>query len=57
VICDVVASAQYDAEVRSAFVDRFWQPRRALSSGRLHRAMSDDQVRQDLDVETTLDTL
>jgi len=56
-IRELVAESQVDAVVARAFVDRFWQPRRDLSTAFLQRAIERGQVRDDIVVEVALDAI
>ena len=56
-IREVLADAISDEAVAAGFVERFWQPRRDLSTQFLMRAMERGQVRNDVDVEAALDSI
>jgi AcrR family transcriptional regulator len=54
---EILAESYGHPDVARGFVERFWQPRRELSTAFLRQAMSRGQVRPDLDVEAALDTV
>jgi AcrR family transcriptional regulator len=56
-IREVVAEAQRDPAIANDFVDRFWQPRRELSTAFIHRAVERGEVRADVEVEAVLDAV
>jgi hypothetical protein len=56
-IREIVAESQTDAGVAREFVERFWQPRRDLSTAFLQRAIERGQVRPDIDIEAALDAI
>jgi AcrR family transcriptional regulator len=57
VIRELVAEAQADPSVAEEFRERFWQPRRELSTACIRAGIARSQVRGDLPVETALDTI
>jgi AcrR family transcriptional regulator len=54
---EVLAEASSDPKVAQDFIDRFWQPRRELSTEFLLRSIQRGQVRADIDVEAALDAI
>ncbi len=57
VIRTVLGEAPSDPGVGQDFIDRFWQPRRDLSTAFLLRAIERGQVRADVDLEAALDAI
>jgi AcrR family transcriptional regulator len=56
-IRELIAESQADANIGREFVDRFWQPRRDLSTAFLERSIERGQVRRDIDLEAALDAI
>ncbi len=56
-IRELVGEAQTDPAVAREFLERFWQPRRDLSTAFLRRAVERGEVRQDVDTEAALDAI
>jgi AcrR family transcriptional regulator len=56
-IRELVAESQVDPSIAREFVERFWQPRRDLSTAFLCQAIERGQVRGDIDVEAALDAI
>src|SRR3954451_22458532 len=56
-IRELVAESQVDDRIAGEFVERFWQPRRDLSTAFLLRAIDRGEVRGDIDVEAALDAI
>jgi AcrR family transcriptional regulator len=54
---ELVAESQADPGVAKEFVERFWQPRRSLSTAFLSQAIERGQVRSDIDIEAALDAI
>jgi AcrR family transcriptional regulator len=57
VIREVIAATPAAGAGSSDFVDRFWQPRRELTTAFLVRAIERGQVRNDIDVGAALDAI
>ncbi len=57
VIRAVLSEAPTDPAVGRDFIDRFWQPRRELSTAFLRTAIERSQVRSSIDLEAALDAI
>jgi hypothetical protein len=57
VIREVIAATPAAGAGSSDFVDRFWRPRRELTTAFLVRAIERGQVRGDIDVGAALDAI
>jgi AcrR family transcriptional regulator len=56
-IRELVADAQRSSACSKDFIERFWNPRRAVARGAMTMAMNAGDVRNDIDVEMALDLL
>lgn len=56
-IREVLAQASSDERVADSFIERFWQPRRDLSTKFLMQAIERGDVRSDVDLEAALDSI
>lgn len=57
VIAELIGQAQFDTELKAAFLQRYSGPRRALAVDAMERAKARGQLRADLDPETVVDQL
>ncbi|OBG24621.1 TetR/AcrR family transcriptional regulator [Mycobacterium sp. 852002-51057_SCH5723018] len=57
VIAELIGQAQYDPELKGAYLQRYSGPRRALAVDAMERAKARGQLRADLDPETVVDQL
>jgi hypothetical protein len=57
VVKALLGEAQFDAELATAFRERWTLPRRKLALAVLQRAVSQGELRSDLDLEATIDLL
>ena len=53
----LLAEAQFDAELATAFRERWTLPRRKMAVAVLHEAVRRGELRPDIDLETTIDLL
>ena len=57
IVAALIGGGQSDPELIKAFRDRFMMPRRQEAYAILRRGISRGQLREDLDLDLTLDTL
>jgi AcrR family transcriptional regulator len=53
----LLAEAQFDAELATAFYERWTLPRRKMALAVFQKAISQGELRSDIDLETTIDLL
>ena len=53
----LLAEAQFDAELKTAILERWTLPRRALALAVLQKATAQRELRSDIDLEATIDLL
>jgi hypothetical protein len=53
----LLAEAQFDAELATAFRERWMLPRRKIALAVLQKAVSQRELRSDIDLEATIDLL
>ena len=56
-IREVIAEASSDPAVAASFIDRFWQPRRDVSTAFILRSIERGDIRDGIDVDAALDAV
>jgi hypothetical protein len=57
VVKALLAEAQFDVELATAFRERWTLPRRKMALAVFHKAISQGELRSDIDLEATIDLL